>query len=157
MRSFWGLIILFTLYSCDQTRVYEQQIDFENKAWDVNDKPRFEFEITDHTKNYNIYYTVRNSLEFPFSRIFITYYLKDSVNTELQKDLVSAYLFDQKTGEPHGDSAIGDLFDHRFPLLTNYHFERPGVYNITLEQFNRQDTLMGVLALGVRVEVVTTD
>jgi gliding motility-associated lipoprotein GldH len=63
-------------------------------------------------------------------------------------------LFDQKTGRPNGSSGLGDLFDHRISLLSNYHFERPGAYTVSLEQFNRRDTLQGVLAVGVRVELV---
>ncbi len=151
-----GLLILaplLVLFSCNRSRVYEQHVDFEEKAWLVQNKPEFEFEIKDHTKNYNLYYTIRNSLDFPFSRIFVNYSLEDSTHTQLRKELLSAYVFDQKTGKPFGDSGIGDLFDHRFPIITNYHFDKPGKYAITLEQFNRLDTLKGVLAVGVRVEV----
>jgi len=152
MRS-WVVFFafLFTI-GCDTSRIYEQHVDFEEKAWMIGDKPRFDFEIKDHTQNYNLYYTVRNSLDFPFSRIFVSYTLRDSTSAELKKDLLSGFLFDQKTGAPHGDSGIGDLFDSKFPIVTNYHFDRPGVYSITLEQFNRLDTLQGVLAVGVRVE-----
>ncbi|MEP2668368.1 MAG: gliding motility lipoprotein GldH [Cyclobacteriaceae bacterium] len=152
MRRFLVLIPLLVLFSCDLSRIHEQQVDFSEKAWLVQDKPHFEFEIKDHTQNYNLYYTVRNSLDFPFSRIFVNYALTDSTDTQLHKDLLSAYLFDQKTGEPFGNSGIGDLFDHRFPIVTNYHFDKPGKYAITLEQFNRLDTLKGVLAVGIRVE-----
>ncbi|MEQ8423503.1 MAG: gliding motility lipoprotein GldH [Cyclobacteriaceae bacterium] len=150
-RVLWIFPLLW-MVSCDQARIYEQHVDFEEKAWVVNNQPRFEFEIKDHTRNYNLYYTVRNSLDFPFSRIFVTYSLADSTGAQLKKDLLSAYLFDQKTGEPQGASGLGDLYDHRFPIVTNYHFERPGKYTVILEQFNRRDTLQGVLAVGVRVE-----
>lgn len=146
------VLALLALISCDQSRIYEQNVDFKEKAWVVSEQPRFEFEIKDHTRNYNLYYTVRNSLNFPFSRMFVTYTLQDSTGNNLKKELVSEFLFDQKTGEPFGSSGIGDLYDHRFPLLKNYHFDRPGKYAITLEQFNRRDTLEGVLAVGVRVE-----
>ncbi|HCM77697.1 MAG TPA: gliding motility lipoprotein GldH [Cytophagales bacterium] len=156
MRIFTVLILL-SLFSCDQSRVYEQQVDFPDKAWLVSNQPRFEFEIKDHTRNYNLYYTVRNSLEFPFSRIFVTYTLSDSTSQQQKKDLLSAYLFDQKTGEPFGDSGIGDLFDHRFPIVTNYHFDRPGKYFIQLEQFNRLDTLKGIMAVGIRVETTSQE
>ncbi len=152
MRRFLVLIPLLVVFSCDLSRINEQQVDFPEKAWLIQEKPQFEFEIKDHTQNYNLYYTVRNSLDFPFSRIFVNCALTDSTNTQLHKDLLSAYLFDQKTGEPFGNSSIGDLFDHRFPIATNYHFEKPGKYTITLEQFNRLDTLNGVLAVGIRVE-----
>lgn len=153
MRGQLIVILLCVLFSCDSTRVYEQQIDFKEKYWLVTEKPGFEFEIKDHTQNYNIYCTVRNSLDFPFSRLFVTYILQDSSNNQLQKDLVNTYLFDQKTGRPNGSSGLGDLFDHRIELLRNYHFERPGHYSINLEQFNRRDTLQGILAVGLRVEL----
>ncbi len=154
MRNSWNAFLLVVLLSCDSPRVYEQQVDFKSQSWIISEVPQFEFEILDHTKNYNIYCTVRNSLEFPFSRFFVTYSLKDSLNNQLRSDLVSAYLFDQKTGRPNGSSGLGNLFDHRIEALTNYHFDRPGKYTISLEQFNRRDTLQGVLAVGVRVEVV---
>ena len=153
MRGWVSIVLLTALFSCDSSRVYEQQMDFENRSWILNNQPRFDFTITDHTKNYNIYCTVRNSLTFPYSRIFVSYYLNDSSGNQLRKGLVSTYLFDQKTGKPNGSSGLGDLFDHRIPLLTRYHFERPGVYSLSLEKFNRMDTLKGVLAVGLRVEV----
>jgi len=153
MRRFLVLMPLLVLFSCDLSRVYEQQVDFPEKAWMVVDKPQFDFDIKDHTQNYNLYYTVRNSLDFPFSRLFVDYALTDSSNNQLRKDLLSSYLFDQKSGEPFGNSSIGDLFDHRFPIVTNYHFDKPGRYSITLEQFNRLDTLQGILAVGIRVEI----
>jgi gliding motility-associated lipoprotein GldH len=154
MKGWHAFFLLLALSACDQERIYEHQVDFEQKAWLVNNKPRFDFEIKDHSKNYNIYYTVRNSLEFLFSRIFVSYSLQDSLGTALKQELASGFLFDQKTGAPLGDSGIGDLFDSRIPLVTNYHFDKPGVYSLILEQFNRKDTLQGVLAVGVRVEKV---
>lgn len=157
MKSWMSAALLLVLFSCDSNRVYEQQIDFKDKFWSSETTPRFEFEIPDHTRNYNIYCTIRNSLEFPFSRIFVTYHLKDSLNNQLQSELVSTFLFDQKTGRPNGSSGLGDLFDHRISLLSNYHFERPGTYTLSLEQFNRRDSLQGVLAVGVRVEIVNPE
>ena len=155
MKRFWILVPVLVLSSCDLSRTYDQHVDFEEKAWMVQDKPRFEFEINDTAQKYNLYCTVRNSLDFPFSRIFVNYALEGPAHELLHKELLSAYLFDQKTGKPFGDSGIGDLFDHRFPIATNYHFDKPGKYAITLEQFNRLDTLKGILAVGVRVEKAT--
>ncbi|MEQ8303260.1 MAG: gliding motility lipoprotein GldH [Cyclobacteriaceae bacterium] len=152
MRATTLLLVFAICFGCDSSRVYEEQVDFEEKAWIVSDKPTFEFEIADRSLNYNIYYTVRNSLEFPYSRLFVNYTLNDTLQNVLAQDLASAYLFDQKTGEPQGTSSIGDLYDHRFPILINHRFEKAGRYLIKLEQFNRKDTLDGVLAVGIRVE-----
>ena len=118
----------------------------------AEDTTLFEFAIADPGKQYNVMYNVRNSLDYPFSRLFISYSLEDSAGTVLQKKLLSSFLFDQKTGRPEGNSGLGDVFDHQFPLLAQYTFPLSGKYRIKLQQFMRKDTLTGILSVGVRVE-----
>lgn len=151
---FYFVLIAVFVTACDDTRVYEKNIDFEHQAWMVGHKPEFEFLIHDTTQKYNIYCTVRNSVSYPFSRIFFTYYLQDSIGLVLKKNLVNYTLFDPKTGEPEGTSGLGDIYDHQIPLVSNHKFPDPGTHKIKFEQFMRKDTLDGVLAVGVRVEKV---
>jgi gliding motility-associated lipoprotein GldH len=153
MRAFFGFMALaISLFSCDESRVYEKNTDFHSRHWLVSEKPEFEFEIKDTLQSYNLYCNVRNSLDYPFARIFITYYLRDSSGVTLEKRLVRRVLFDDKTGEPQGESGLGDIYDHSIVLKTNYQFPFSGKYRITFEQFMRTDTLAGVLAVGLRVE-----
>lgn len=140
------------LSGCDEGRVYEKNTDFANRLWLINDKPEFEFEITQTGVPYNLYCNVRNSVSFPYSRLFINYILFDSTGTQLQKKLMPAILFDPQTGKPEGTSGLGDIYDHRIPLLKNYTFKTAGKYKMQFEQFMRTDSLQGVLAVGLRVE-----
>jgi gliding motility-associated lipoprotein GldH len=146
-----AIFVLFFV-SCDSNRIYEDNAEFRDRAWRVTDEPRFNFTIPDTARRYNVYYNVRNSLDYPFARIFITYHLYDSNGFELAKKLVFNDLFDQKTGRPFGDSGLGDLYDHRFPIMQNRKFNYKGKYSIKLDQLMRKDTLIGVVAVGVRVE-----
>lgn len=143
---------LFFTIACDSNRLYETNVEFKNRSWNVSEKVSVEFEISDTVEHYNLYFNVRNSLDYPYSRIFVNYNLQDPTGMELAKKMIGENLFDQKTGEPFGQSGIGDLYDHQFPLLTDYVFHKTGKYKITFEQFMRQDTLQGVLAVGARVE-----
>lgn len=153
MRSFFGFTALIViLFSCDESRVYERNVDFNSRQWLISEKPEFEFEISDTLQTYNLFCNVRNSLDYPFARIFVRYYLQDSAGNILEKELVRQLLFDEKTGKPYGESGLGDLYDHRIPLINNYRFPYRGKYRIAFEQFMRTDTLSGVLAVGVRVE-----
>ena len=153
MRSFFGFtVIIVFLSSCDEDRVYEKNADFNSRHWIVSEKPDFEFEIKDTLQSYNVYCNVRNSLDYPYARIFITWYLQDSTGTTLDKALVRHLLFDDKTGEPHGESGLGDIYDHRIALKTNYQFPYAGKYRIAFEQYMRTDSLAGILAVGLRVE-----
>ena len=152
MRSLLGFIIVATvLLACDDARVYERNADFDSREWLVNDKPEFEFEIPDTIQRYDLYGNLRNSLSYPYARIFITWYLRDSSDVLMEKKLVSKLLFDERTGEPLGKSGLGDLYDHRIPLKTNYRFRKAGKYKVSFEQFMRTDTLSGILAVGLRV------
>ncbi len=155
--AFCLLALVSLLASCDGQRVYENGVEFEDRAWKVIDEPRFEFTIADTAERYNLYYSVRNSLDYPYARIFVTYHLYDSVGKEISKKLLFNDLFDQKTGAPFGDSGLGDLYDHRFPILNMHPFTYPGKYSLKLDQFTRQDTLKGVIAVGVRVEKATAN
>jgi gliding motility-associated lipoprotein GldH len=151
------IVILFfvaaaLLAACDESRVYEKNIDFEHRAWMMGHKPEFEFDIADTAVSYNLYCNVRNSLSYPFSRLFLTYYLQDSIGKVFQQKLVTRMMFDPKTGKPEGSSGLGDIYDHQLMLIKGHKFPYRGKHKIKFEQFMRQDTLAGILAIGVRVE-----
>jgi gliding motility-associated lipoprotein GldH len=154
MRIVICLVLIATFaISCDSNRIYEDNVDFKDRAWKIAEPAKFEFQISDTTKRYNLLMDVRNSTDYPFARLFVNYDLKkDSI--ALSKELISVYLFDQKTGKPFGNSGIGDIYDHQFFLLKNYSFKKMGQYQMGLKQFMRQDTIPGILAVGLRVEVV---
>lgn len=152
MRFYIVIIsLLLTLAACDDARVYDDYIDFENGQWIVQEKPSFEFEITDTLLRYNVYANIRNAVSYPESRFFFQYTLKDSLHV-LDKKLVPISLFDHKTGEPFGSSGLGDIYDHQLLLLKDYSFTRSGKYSVAFEQYMRKDTLQGILAVGLRVE-----
>jgi gliding motility-associated lipoprotein GldH len=147
-----ALCSMALLWSCDGNRIFENNLEFSDRTWKVIEEPRFEFAVRDTSAKYNLYYNVRNSLDYPYARIFVTWHLYDSTGKELVKKLVFNDLFDEKTGRPLGESGLGDLYDHRFPILQKYSFSHGGKYSVKLDQFNRQDTLQGVIAVGVRLE-----
>jgi len=149
---FLSMIICIALQACDHSRVYEQNFDFSERYWMVFEKPEFEFTIDKPADRYTLYGNIRNSVSYPYSRIFFTYYLQDSTGAEIQKKLVAQYLFDAKSGKPFGNSGLGDIYDHRFELLKDYQFKYRGRYKIRFEQLMRVDTLQGILAVGLRVE-----
>ena len=147
-----GLLLSFG--ACDSNRVFEDNKDFKDRTWKITESAQLDFVIADTTQRYNLYLDVRNSLDYPYSRLFVNYNLYDPSGQEVSKKMIMEYLFDQKTGKPKGSSSLGDVYDHRFIFLHNYSFPKPGKFKINFEQFMRQDTLPGILAVGLRVEVI---
>jgi gliding motility-associated lipoprotein GldH len=152
MRIFFLAAAMLLLISCDSKRVFEKNVDFKDRMWKIAEPATFDFQIIDTTKRYNLLMDVRNSIDYPYARLFVNFDLKKD-NNSLTKELVSVYLFDQKTGKPFGTSGIGDIYDHQFSIMKNYSFKKSGNYQMSFQQFMRMDTIPGVLAVGLRVEV----
>lgn len=154
MKRLLGVLMVFIwlLVSCDGTRVYELNQDFDNRYWLVGEEPEFRFTIQDVSTSYNLYINVRNEVSYPYANLYVTYALQDSLQNVLSESLINPFLFDKKTGEPFGSSVLGDIYDHQVPLLRDYTFSQPGEYVVRYKQFMRKDTLDGILAVGLRVE-----
>lgn len=155
MRITLYFFLALLIWSCDPNRLYEKNHDFKSQTWVISDKPSFNFEVGDTVQAYNLYCNIRNSVEYPYSRIFINYSLQDTSGNSVSKNMVQAFLFEEKTGNPTGSSGLGDVYDHQVLILKNYQFKKPGPYSMKFEQFMRTDTLAGVLAVGFRLEAAT--
>ena len=152
MRYAFIFLLAIAAFACDSNRLAEDQVDFASRTWAAQHSPEFQFRIQDAGMRYNLYYTVRNTIDYPFARLFVNYQLTDSAGQVLSEKLITSYLFDVKTGKPNGRSGLGDVYDHRELILENFEFRQPGLYKLRLQQFMRTDSLAGVLAVGMRVE-----
>ncbi len=153
MKYCFLFVLATALIACDQQRIYEENIELENGYWLADSARDFTFTISDTTNNYNLYYNIRNTVSYPFQNIYVDYVLADSTGRQIEGNLLNQDLFDPKSFEPYG-SGLGDIFDHQFPLLTDYSFPVSGDYTVSLKQYMRRDTLKDVIAVGIRVERV---
>jgi gliding motility-associated lipoprotein GldH len=151
------ILALLTLFGCDSKRVYEKNIDFSDKVWASRDIKTFTFDIPDIENGYNIYFNVRNTMDYPHYNLYISYQLKDSLNQIIHEELKNVNLFDPKTGAPFGQSSLGDIFNHQVLLLENFKFKNSGVKTLDLQQYMRYDSLREILSTGVRIEINSPD
>src|SRR5262245_7303648 len=128
------LVVLFSLLSlaaCDSSRIYETNHDFEDAQWFSSDTLSFVVQVPDTTTRYNVILNVRNTIDFKTSRLFVQYQLGDTTQV-LRKRLVEQNLFDRKTGEPFGESGLGNVFAHRIVLEPGLSFPKSGTYTVFL-------------------------
>jgi gliding motility-associated lipoprotein GldH len=148
-----SIVAIFVLLTgCNENQVYREYVDFNQRYWLVSDTAKFQFSIQDTVSRYNVFCNIRNSTQYPYSRIFLNFTLGDTTGNDIHKALLNDFLFDPKTGKPFGKSGLGDLYDHQFPVLKNFQFNRNGVYSVKIEQFMRTDTLSGILSVGLDIE-----
>jgi len=136
---------------CDEQRVFEKNLDLAGNQWYIDTVPSFSFRIDDISIPYNIYYNVRNAVNYPYYNLYVTYYLQDSSGKQLSSALQNLVLADAKTGKPLGDG-LGDIFDHQVLSLKEYRFPYAGTYTFRIRQYMRQDPLPLIMSVGVRVE-----
>ncbi|NID09966.1 gliding motility lipoprotein GldH [Fibrivirga algicola] len=146
-----GLLALLTACEQDPNVVYKENADIENGKWYVKNAPSFRFTITDASIPYDLYYTLRNNLTYPYYNLYLTRYLTDEQGREIESRLDELILMDPKTGEPRG-KGLGDLYDNKVLMKRAYRFAKPGTYVMRIKQYMRQDPLPDVVSVGISVE-----
>lgn len=150
--QFLALILsAFTFWACDNTRIYEQNIDIHEKTWNIDSVPGFSFNIDNTETSYNLYYNIRNTRAYPYRNLYLRYSIEDSLGQKISSGLHNVDLFDPKTGKPYG-SGLGDLYDHQVLALENFQFKDPGLYHFTIQQYMRMENLPEIVSVGLRVE-----
>ena len=150
------------LCACDSQRIYEQNIDLDDTIWLGDSIQIFDFEIKENQYYHNIFANLRTLVGYPFQNIYVGYWLENeegrvlATNTEDPNNLLDIQIFDPKSGKPLGDG-LGDLFDQRQVILSDYQFEANGFYRLKLKHYMRADQLPGIVSVGVRVEVATKE
>lgn len=123
------------------------------EGWALVHKPVFQFEIPENAPPHEFTYIIRNSIQYPYYNVFVRYTLKNEKKEVIQSKLEEILLFNPKSGKPYG-AGLGDLFDHKIRSTSlNKGVPLPaGKYSLELEQFMRQDTLAGILTVGISLE-----
>ena len=156
MKFFWLASVVFfglILSGCDENIVYKAHEDIDDGLWYIKNKPTFKVEITDTTATYNMYYLLRNTLQYPYYNLYLTRSFSGPDQKVISNTLEEVFLSNEATGKPYG-RGLGDLFDHKIPFLKNYRFKRSGTYTFTLTQSMRQNPLPFVMSVGISVEKV---
>jgi gliding motility-associated lipoprotein GldH len=141
-----GLPILIA--GCSRNKIYDRIKDLPDRSWPKNQSVDFQFNITDTRPGYDLYYNIRNSILYKYYNLYLSCTLEDTLGNVLETKLSDFNLFDPKTGKPLGDG-LGDLFDHQFVFLDNYHFNNPGIYRLHVNQYMREDILMEIMSVGL--------
>ena len=139
------------LWGCSPGRLFEGHHELPGSVWLNSDRPVFEFDITDTSLVYNISCTVRSTGQYPFYNLYVSRTLLSPTGHGMERRLDEFTLADPATGRPTGSRA-GAGYSHRVLSLKNLHFAAPGRYGVQLQPYMRQDSLPGLLSVGVVVE-----
>ncbi len=150
-----GLLGLFTsmglfLGACSSGNLYEDYKSLSGNSWGADSVKSFEFEIKETKSSYDLFFTIKNELDYSHYNIFIDYKLFSVENGEellLDKGLKEFILFNPKSGKPLGSGSSG-WYNHEFIVKEKQYFEHTGNYVIRFQQYMRVESLKHVAAVG---------
>lgn len=148
---FFALIMAVVLSSCDTGTIYEKSVNVNNRYWLADSLYKFEFVVEEDSGLYDVFFTLRNTSQYPFRNLYAVYTLLDSTGQSLTGELVEFELFHPKTGKPYG-GGLGSIYSHKLPLVSGVEFPYPGKYLMRVEQNMRLDSLQGIVSVGITVE-----
>jgi gliding motility-associated lipoprotein GldH len=145
-----SVLLLFFLFSCRNSHVYEKYIKIPDYIWNENQELKFKPTVKDTSVFYNVYFNIRNATVYPYSNTWVLIRKSDPSGNKIYEKSYEFILADQQ-GKWLG-KGIGDIFDNRFLMEEKVKFSQPGLYQYSILQFMRSTNLAGVMDIGIEVE-----
>lgn len=144
-------IIAVGFAACTTMDVFEQNTSFKNQQWPASEKPSFSFHISDTASLYNIYLVFRHTNAYSFNNIWLKL-SRSGPDTSYMRQ-VDLRLATNERGWL--GSGMDDIWEHRIKITeAPVAFRKSGDYRFDIEQVMRQDPLLHVINVGLRVEKV---
>ncbi|MBW7943324.1 MAG: gliding motility lipoprotein GldH, partial [Candidatus Kuenenia stuttgartiensis] len=120
-----GVLCIFTLFACDQKKIYEQYVSLPDGVWEADKPVTFEFDISDTTRPCNVYLQFRNHVQYPYQNLYI-FLTTTFPSGQIAQDTMEFYFSDLK-GKPLGDCS-SDICTNRFLVMNAIRFPMQGHY-----------------------------
>ena len=148
------LCCLVILTSCSKSGVFEKNVSIPQYKWEYSFKPAFEFDITDTVSSYNLYIVIRHTDAFKYNNIWL------NVGTQVPSDTVHYRRFDLQLGSDNKGwegTGMDDIWELRKPVTNGpFKFHHSGKYKFSIAQIMRENPLLHVMSIGLRVEKINT-
>lgn len=155
MRYKFKILILSVAYclffsSCTQIDVFEKDTAIPAYEWKQSFTAKGDFIITDTVTPFSIYLVLRHTDAYKYNNIWLNVGLQPPGDTmHLQK--VNLVLGDDANGWE--GSGMNDIWEVRKLLNGDARrFKQPGRYSFSISQIMRDNPLLYVMSVGLRIE-----
>lgn len=149
-RMHKGILVILTcflFFSCENSALYDRYQAIDNSKWEKNKEYYFTFEVEDISVPYDMSLEVRNNNLYPYQNLWL-FCNEELPFGPLQRDTIECVLADEY-GKWHGHGI--SLFQSSFPIRKQYTFPLKGQYTFSFRQGMRDDTLIGIQEIGLRI------
>jgi gliding motility-associated lipoprotein GldH len=146
-----NIAFVLMLTSCINNDVYFQYKSVNEIGWSKDSVYKFDVSIDDTSALYNVYVNIRNNKIYPYQNLWL-FLEKANPDHSKMKDSIECYLADQR-GKWLG-SGMGSILEMPVLYQQEVRFSHKGIYQYSIVQGMRDDILIGISDVGVRVEKV---
>ncbi|MDR3095063.1 MAG: gliding motility lipoprotein GldH [Bacteroidales bacterium] len=144
-----GIVVAFMLVACDRQKIYENDFRIPETGWKQSEMASFEVNVTDTASLCNVYINVRNTSQYKWMELWLFVNVRTPSGIQ-QRDTVKIGIADER-GKWLGNG-LGSKFDNSLLWQHNVRFPETGAYTFEYEQGMRDEPLLGVDDIGLRVE-----
>lgn len=145
------LIFFFIISSCNQKKLIDKFLDFDENGWNSEFSCTYHFSTEDIDHNTNISFRIRYNINYPYQNFYYSYHILDSLDTIAKNELNEIILFDEKNGKPIGNG-ISNTFILEEKIVENLFLKKKSSFSIYIYQMMREENLLGIKSIGVLVE-----
>ena len=143
------VLSVFLIMACDKNRIYDQYLPIEKTGWDKDSLLVFDFPVSDTMQNHNLYINVRNDIKYKYSNLWLFLTIDEPGGTELTDT------FEITLADPSGKwlgEGFGGIKTRQAIFKRDIYFPASGDYAIRVQHGMRENILMGITDIGVRLE-----
>lgn len=147
--SLFVLALVFT--GCQTIPLYEQNTIYPDHQWSSKQMNGYQFNITDTTAQYKIYFVIRHHNAYHYKNIWLQLHTK-APGVALVTESFNLNLADDMNGWL--GTGMDDIYDQRIPITPKPIKLHKGLYHFSVQHTMREDPLQNILSTGIRVEKV---
>jgi len=154
-RLYLIAFLLVCFNACSPVDLYEKTKPIPGHAWKSSFVPGFDFTIKDTTVAYELFLVLRHNDKYNYNNIWLNIKVKSPGS-----DSVISFRADKKLATDEKGwlaSGMDDIYEHRISLVkelveNNVSLKKPGDYSFSIAQIMREDPLLHVYDVGLRIE-----
>ncbi|MEO7524339.1 MAG: gliding motility lipoprotein GldH [Ferruginibacter sp.] len=145
-----GVICSLLLLSCRQIDVFEKNSTIPKYKWDNKYEVSGSFDIADTINPYNIYVVLRHKDSYLYNNLWLNVGLQSPGDTMYYQKVNLVLAADDANGWE--GTGMNDIWEVR-KMITGQprRFIKQGKYNFSIRQIMRDNPLMGIMNVGLRV------
>ena len=145
------LVLCCTFFSCREIDLFEKNISIPKMEWFNNFNGTGSFIIKDTNSKYNVYVVLRHTDAYLYNNIWLNVSLQSPGQDSLQFQKINLKLGNDAQG--WDGVGMNDIWEVRKLISgTPKRFIKAGQYNFSIAQLMRDNPLLHILSVGLRVE-----